>query len=155
MPVPNLRGLYQLIDALQARSEPTPETEDTGQDTETWPETLPAETAALWGAFLHEGLMLSVREPARPVQVLDAWGQGCIELLTEACSCLDTVWRYRRAYPAHRSLPGVFEYEVIAEIGRTLGDHVLAHGMLPDDASQQALIREQVEAFFARGEPGD
>ena len=155
MPGLNLRPLRQLTEAIKASSGPQSESEDTGQVPETLPETLPADTAALWGAFLHEGLMLSVREPARPVQVLDAWGQGCIELLTEACSCLDTVWSYRRTYPAHRGLPGIFEYEVIAELGRILGDHVLAHGMLPNHATQQTLIREQVEAFFARGEPAD
>jgi hypothetical protein len=150
-----LLPMLNAIGITASRPDPCPDTSEVDAVAAAFPEQLPAETAALWGAFLHEGLMLSVRDPARPARVLDAWGQGCIELLTEACRCLDTVWLYRRAYPASRGLPGVFEYEVISELGESLGNHVLTHGLLPDDATQQALIRERVQAFFALGAPGE
>jgi hypothetical protein len=154
-----LKLFFQRLAELRDEPAEQPETEREAATRavtgEAVPETLPANTAALWGAFLHEGLMISARDPARPLRVLEAWGDGCLELLTEACSGLETIWQARCAYQGRPSFPGIFEYEVVSEIGRALGDYVLAYGKLPDEVTQRALIRDQVQTFFARGEPAD
>ena len=49
------------------------------------PEELPVGIAAVWGAFLYEGMMLSHQNPERGSQILRIWNAGCIELVTAAC----------------------------------------------------------------------
>lgn len=114
---------------------------------------LPADLAALWGAFLFEGLMVSSREPERARRVLDAWNQGCVELLWQCCSFLPEVWRQveSRWRDSTQSFPGVFEYEVISELGTMLGEHVILNdGQLPDVEKARTLIRVLIADFFSR-----
>lgn len=54
---------------------------------------LPAALAAVWGAFLFEGLLTSDRDPLFNQQVLESWGQGCIELVIETTACLTELWQ--------------------------------------------------------------
>jgi hypothetical protein len=42
---------------------------------------LPVDIAAVWGAFLFEGLMVSTLNTGRASEILDRWGNGCIELV--------------------------------------------------------------------------
>lgn len=113
--------------------------------------------AALWGASLHEGLMVSDFDGQRPARVLEAWGGGCLELLREVCAYVDVLQaQVHAAPPRPPGYPGVFEYEVVAGLGRRLGDYLLTHnGQLPERAAVEALCRELVLAFFDPPEGGD
>ena len=42
---------------------------------------LPAALAAVWGAFLYEGLLAHHPHPERMHRILDTWREGCIELV--------------------------------------------------------------------------
>jgi hypothetical protein len=112
---------------------------------------IPADLAAVWGAFLFEGVMVSSRQPERARRVLDAWNQGCLELLWQCCSYLPEVWRQVEARwrDASQGFPGVFEYEVISELGALLGDHVILNdGQLPEVDQARTMIRVLLSDFF-------
>lgn len=114
---------------------------------------LPHDLAALWGAFLFEGLMVSSQEPQRARRVLDAWNQGCLELVWQCGSFLPEVWRQveSRWKDSHCSFPGVFEYEVISELGTLLGDHVILNdGQLPELDKVRGMIRVLLADFFSQ-----
>ncbi len=114
---------------------------------------IPADLAAVWGAFLFEGLMVSSREPERVRRVLDAWNQGCLELLWQCCSYLPEVWRQVEARwrDSSQGFPGVFEYEVISEFGTLLGDHVILNdGQLPEVDKARTMIRTLLTDFFSQ-----
>ena len=113
---------------------------------------IPADLAAVWGAFLFEGLMVSSREPERARRVLDAWNQGCLELLWQCCSYLPEVWRQVEARwrDSSQGFSGVFEYEVISELGTLLGDHVILNdGQLPEVDKARTMIRTLLTDFFS------
>lgn len=112
---------------------------------------MPADLAALWGAFLFEGLMASGPEQQRARRVLEAWNQGCLELVWQCCSFLPEVWRQvePRWRDGSQGFPGVFEYEVISELGTLLGDHVLLNdGQLPELDKVRGMIRVLLADFF-------
>jgi hypothetical protein len=112
---------------------------------------LPTMVAAIWGAFLYEGLLAHDPDRRHMEAVLDAWGQGCIELVIAACLHLPEVWdQISRKWEAEDTeFPGVFEYEVISMLGVYLGSHLLAHdGALPDNAAVAAEITRLIDQFF-------
>lgn len=112
---------------------------------------LPATVAAIWGAFLYEGLLAHESDHQRLASVLDAWGQGCIELVMAASQHLPEVWdQISRKWEAEDTdFPGVFEYEVISPLGIWLGDYLLRHdGQLPDTETIKQRIDELIRAFF-------
>jgi hypothetical protein len=64
--------------------------------------------AAIWGAFLHEGVMLN-RE--RGTRLLEIWGNGCIELISTLCDFILDIWKQVQPYwYGPQGFPGVFEY---------------------------------------------
>lgn len=110
---------------------------------------LPVDIAAVWGAFLFEGLMVSTLNSARASEVLDRWGNGCIELIAEACSHLPELWAQAEPHwYGAESFPGIFEYEVVSELGSVMGDHVLAHGFLPSEKEIETAISRLLQEFF-------
>lgn len=110
---------------------------------------LPVDIAAVWGAFLFEGLMVSTLNAARASEVLDRWGNGCVELVAEVCSHLPTLWAKAEVYwYAAESFTGVFEYEVVSELGSVMGDHLLTKGCLPSDAEMNAVMDRLLAEFF-------
>lgn len=113
---------------------------------------LPAMVAAAWGAFLYEGLLSCHQEPRRLRRVLDAWRQGCLELVIAVCLHLPEAWaQISRRWEADDGdeFPGVFEYEVIAPLGIWLGDYLLAHnGNLPTPDQVHDELRRLIETFF-------
>jgi hypothetical protein len=116
-------------------------------------ELLPANVAAIWGAFLYEGMMTSHQNPERGDQVLRMWSSGCIELLTETCGYLDKVWEYsRERWHQVELFEGVFEYEVISPLGSLLGYYVLLNdGKLPSRNISNGMIEDLVDNFFIQG----
>lgn len=114
---------------------------------------MPADLAALWGGFLFEGLLVSSHQQDRARRVLDAWNQGCLELVWQCSSFLPEVWRQveSRWRSADQRFPGVFEYEVISELGTLLGDHVILNdGELPNVEKTRTMIRVLVADFFSQ-----
>lgn len=112
---------------------------------------LPAMVAAVWGAFLYEGLFTSTAEPDRMQRVLDTWNQGCVELVIDTCIHLPEVWQQICAHweTNDSDFPGVFEYEVISPLGEYFAEQVLeSGGKLPDATTVKAKIKELIEAFF-------
>lgn len=106
--------------------------------------------AAVWGAFLHEGMMLSARDSDRPGRILAVWGNGYIELINAACEYLPILWTQVQPYwnqPDRFS--GVFEYEVVSALGENLAGHMLANdGGLPAEREFEQIARELVQDFF-------
>lgn len=54
---------------------------------------IPANVAAIWGAFLYEGLLACFPDLKRGKEILRWWAQGCDELVAEVCAYLPEVWR--------------------------------------------------------------
>lgn len=110
---------------------------------------LPVDIAAVWGAFLFEGLMVSTLNTGRASEILDRWGNGCIELVAEACSHLPELWAQAEPHwHAGESFPGIFEYEVVSELGSVMGDHVLQYGYLPSEQEVESTITRLLKEFF-------
>ncbi len=117
---------------------------------------LPTTVAAIWGAFLYEGLLAHIHDRKRFEAVLDAWGQGCIELVIATCLHLPEAWEQisRKWEAEDTDFPGVFEYEVISPLGEYFADHLLAHkGDLPTREAVALEITRLIEAFFAKEMP--
>ena len=113
---------------------------------------IPANVAAIWGAFLYEGLLACFPDLKRGKEILRWWAQGCDELVAEVCAYLPEVWRQIEPRWYEKDFPGVFEYEVISPLGVNLGDYILLnHGELPPREVVQEFIRELIADFF-RGE---
>ena len=109
--------------------------------------------AAVWGAFLHEGLMLNSRNTERTIKLLDLWGNGCIELVQSVCEYIPILWhQVQPHWDQPQGLPGVFEYEVVSILGEQLGSYILKHdGDLPSRAETEQMIAELVVTFFSHG----
>jgi hypothetical protein len=110
---------------------------------------LTAEIAALWGAFLHEGLMDSLATK-RDRQILGHWKMGCIELMIASCAYLPCVWEEAyKQWDSSELYDGIFEYEVLSVLGSYLGDYiVLNNGKLPPKEDVEALIQTLVYCFL-------
>ena len=113
-------------------------------------EGLPPELAAIWGAFLHEGLMDSRLSSKRENQVLGLWKMGCIELMTEVCKYLPDVWEATYSeWNADEFYCGVFEYEVISPLGKYLGDYIVhKKGQFPPEEVVKAVIRQLIADYL-------
>lgn len=110
---------------------------------------LPVEIAAVWGAFVFEGLMVSTLNAGRASEVLDRWGNGCIELVAEVCSNLPRLWaRAEVFWYEAEGFSGIFEYEVVSELGSVIGDHVLKHGFLPTNEEVDRVMEKLLQEFF-------
>ena len=112
---------------------------------------LPIEVAAIWGAFLYEGLLAHVPDQKRISAILDAWGQGCIELVIATTLHLPELWEQisRKWEVEDTDFPGVFEYEVVSPLGEYFADYLLTHqGNLPSKETVAAEITRLIDAFF-------
>ena len=99
-------------------------------------------------AFLMEGL-----HDAGYDKCIEAWGQGCIELVSELMSyaphlvglcesCGESI-----AY----DFPGVFDYEVSSSFGNWFGNQIIETGQAPSWDEAHSVMREMVLAFFKQG----
>jgi hypothetical protein len=134
--------IQQMNETKQAR-EPSPQA-----STPTMP--ISPHLAAVWGAFLHEGLMLNNNRSSR---LLEVWGNGCIELISTLCDFIPDIWKQVQPYwYGPQGFPGVFEYEVVSILGEQLGTYLLDNdGNLPSNADIQQMITELVVTFFSQG----
>ena len=109
--------------------------------------------AAVWGAFLHEGLMLNGKCGKRSTAILELWGHGCIELIMACCEFVPLVWKQVQPYwHGPQGFPGVFEYEVLSILGEQLGSYMLNHdGNVPSSSEADQMIAELVVTFFSNG----
>ena len=110
---------------------------------------LPVELAAVWGAFLLEGLLIQPPVHQRIDQIVEASPQGFIELVRDVCQCLQDLWSEVHDCWHHPELFGdVFEYEVVSPLGRFIGDHLVQHNCIPSPCHIKGAIAELVENFF-------
>lgn len=111
--------------------------------------------AAVWGAFLHEGMMLTSKNTERTFRLLDLWGNGSIELINSICEYIPALWEEVQPYwHKPEAFSGVFEYEVVSILGEELATHMLAHeGNLPSDGECRARAAELVGTFFSQRGP--
>lgn len=112
---------------------------------------LPSELAAVWGAFLYEGLLGRRPDEKRQRQILDTWNEGCLELVMAVTAFLPEVWHQASTdwEGLEKDLPDVFEYHVISPLGVYLGDYLLFHeGELPSAEAMQGVIRAFIRDFF-------
>ncbi|MDP2227640.1 MAG: hypothetical protein Q8J78_09215 [Moraxellaceae bacterium] len=112
---------------------------------------LPVEVAAVWGAFLFEGLLTDPSNPQFTGIVLDAWGQGCIELVIAATLFLPEVWQQisQTWESSDTDFPGVFEYEVISPLGTYLANYLVSHdGAMPDKEKVSAEVKRLIAVFL-------
>ena len=113
------------------------------------PQPITTELACVWGAFLMEGLMVSTSDTTRPGRILDAWSSGCIELIGEVCQAVDILWQQLQPYwLSQEPFPGVFEYEVVSELGYCIGEHLLAHREIPSPSQIEQITAELIRQFF-------
>jgi hypothetical protein len=96
---------------------------------------------AVWGAFLHEGLMLNSKNGGRASAILELWGQGCVELIMAVCDFIPDIWKQVQPYwYGTQDFPGVFEYEVVSIFGEQLGNYILKHpSMKPALRSERGM----------------
>ena len=108
--------------------------------------------AAVWGAFLHEGMMLNSKNGGRASAILELWGQGCVELIMTICDFIPEIWRQVQPYwYGPQGFPGVFEYEVVSILGEQLGGYILKHdGDLPSRTESEQMIAALVVTFFSQ-----
>lgn len=118
---------------------------------------LPWAVAAVWGAFLHEGLMLTSHNVERTLALLNRWGDTTLALIQAVCEYLPTLWE--EVQPFYSSLPGtpgVFEYEVVSQLGEEIASHLLEEGRLPSQAVFAQMARASISAFYLnRQDAGD
>ena len=113
------------------------------------PPPLTTDLAGIWGAFLMEGLMVSTSDASRPARILDTWRGGCIELVSEVCQAVEIVWQQLQPYwLSQEPFPGVFEYEVVSELGYCIGEHLLAQNDLPSTGQLEQIAAELIRQFF-------
>lgn len=102
----------------------------------------PPRVAAVWGAVLHQGLMIPERNESRAGQILDLWGCGCIELMQATTCHFPRLWQqldepWRKAIIAN---PGDDEFMVIFSLGKFLGDFLVKNdGLLPNPSVIQTV----------------
>ena len=110
---------------------------------------IPANVAAIWGAFLYEGVWVCAKNTTRETEVLRHWNQGRVDLMAAVCAYLPEVWRQIEPRRYEAQFPGVFEYEVIAPLGTILGDYLLLNqGSLPPWDFVQTFVRDLIDDFF-------
>lgn len=112
--------------------------------------TLPTAVAAVWGAFLYEGLFAPRTNQRRSEDILKRWKSGSVALINASYIYLDKIWSYsRERWPKNKSPTGVFEHEVISAFGELLGYHLILHnGQLPPEDEAYLVIQELVDTFF-------
>lgn len=116
---------------------------------------IPANVAAIWGAFLYEGLLACYPDMKRGKEVLRRWALGCDHLMAEVCAYLPEVWQQIEPRWYEKDFPGVFEYEVIAPLGVSIGDYLLLnHGELPPRELVKEYITDLISAFFEQMQLG-
>ncbi|MDF1822266.1 MAG: hypothetical protein P1U64_11860 [Alcanivoracaceae bacterium] len=98
--------------------------------------------AAVWGAFLHEGMMLTSNNTERTTQLLELWGNGTVELINSVCEFIPLIWDQVQPYwHEPQGFPGVFEYEVVSILGEEIATHMLSNeGNLPTDAQFTVMV---------------
>lgn len=90
-------------------------------------------------------------------KILEAWGQGCVELHYALAEIAFADFRLcERLYGARPAgeWPGVYLYQVTEPLGAWMGAHIIKHGDLPLPAVWQTKLRELVLDFFPSGTRG-
>lgn len=112
--------------------------------------TFTPETAAIWGAFLYEGLMMAEYKLGEEKTLIDYYAYGYIEMISELTEYLQKVWEMAITEPRFFSdSPGMFEYEVISPLGEYLGEQLVKlEGQLPKNEEIEAALKHLVLSFF-------
>jgi hypothetical protein len=113
------------------------------------PKPIPANVAAIWGAFLYQGMLGLPQNISSNKDIFSKWGEGCVELMAGACAFLPEVWRQIEPRWYEADSPGVFEYEVVSTLGVGLGDYLLLNnGDLPPREWVKDYVEVLISDFF-------
>ncbi len=107
-------------------------------------------THAIWTAFLYEGLALENIDP-----VLNIWSTSFVELIQELAEVPITIWSVVASYynPETPTLAGVFEYEVVVPIGKSIRQYLLTHGIYPSHNTRFDMIYSACKTYFEAAIP--
>ncbi len=111
----------------------------------------PARVAAVWGAVLHQGMMIPEREKSRAGTILDLWGCGCIELMQAMTRHFPRLWAQfdEEQRQAIKASPGDDEFMVLFSLGQFIGDSLLRNdGVPPSPALIRLVMMELVSRHF-------
>lgn len=105
-------------------------------------------SAATSAMFLWEGLVCG-----RQDGILNAWGNGCIELAIEVSQYAVFLARIcDRLALEDLDFPGVYDYEVSEEVGLKVGNSLISTLRLPSHESILRLIGDEAFKFFTQDE---
>lgn len=112
----------------------------------------PLVTAAFFMEGLHDARLDHHVTPNYDVLV-EAWGQGCIELVDTLVSHVPLTLKLceTAAQVCDHQYPGVFDYEVSSCFGRWFGEHILHHGNTPSQQVIHDWLVKEITAFFTQG----
>lgn len=87
----------------------------------------PAPVAAVWGAVLHQGMMIPDRESSRAGTILDLWGCGCVELMQVMTRHFPRLWEQfdEQQRQVIQASPGDDEFMVLFSLGQFIGDYLV------------------------------
>lgn len=112
----------------------------------------PLITAAFFMEGLHDARPDHHVTPNYDV-LIEAWGQGCIELVDTLVSHVPLTLKLceAAAQACDHNYPGVFDYEVSSCFGRWFGEHILQHGKEPSSQTVHDWLAKQITEFFTQG----
>ena len=111
----------------------------------------PAHVAAVWGAVLHQGMMIPERDTSRAEAILDLWGCGCVELMQVMTRHFPRLWEQfdDEQRQVINTSPGDAEFMVLFSLGRFLGDSLLRNeGVPPSPTLIRLIMMELVSRHF-------
>lgn len=108
---------------------------------------------AVIAAFMMEGMRDTEVRPVNPISynaVIEAWGQGCFEMVSEMAGHAEYVEStFQKRLEDGQELMGVFDYEVSVPFGTWFADYVYKHYSAPTKEEAHQKIDELVEEFFS------
>lgn len=110
------------------------------------------DNTAIYGAFMLEGMRDAAERMGGPQgyeKLLIAWGNGCLELVTELCQYASYFDEAIKPYvDQDYGFPGVYEYEVVNFFGSWFAEYVYGAGYVPPVMEAKGEIDRLTTDFF-------
>lgn len=118
---------------------------------------LRSDIAAVWGAFLMEGLLDTLSRHAKDGEPIHSDQRAYAELVSASCTWLPCLWERIEPWwesPVFDS-PGAFESEVVSELGSVFAEHYALYRCMPHADNVQRIITELISSFLLDYEISD